>query len=90
MSLYSYLERQGMDPEVDPDSLPVLVATQRAVETAYYRACLSDSTYHGVNQGAKVNTVSLVVKDDRWSQFSTEDFEMLDRLVDKVIEERRS
>lgn len=86
MSLESYLQRNGINPDVDVSELTREEAHERAVETAYYNAVLSDSTYHGVNSNAKVDTISTIVKS--WDQFEPEDFEELDRAVDAVIEER--
>lgn len=90
MSMDGYLEREGLDPDQEPGDLSVMEAAERAVEEAYYRACLSDSTYHGVNHGAKVDHISRVVKSDSYPQFDPDDFAMLDRLTDKVIAERRA
>lgn len=90
MSLSGYLEREGLDPDVDPADLSVMEAAERVAEEAYYKACLSDSTYHGVNHSGKVDHITGVVKSDRYPQFGTDDFAMLDRLADKLIGERRS
>lgn len=86
MPLDDYLARNGIDPDRDVDDLSRQQAVERAVETAYYRARLSDSTYHGTNHNAKVNAVSTVVK--TWPQFDRDDFRKLDRAVDQVIDER--
>lgn len=86
----SYLEREGIDPDQSPEDLDVMDAVERVTEEAYYAACLSDSTYHGVNHRSKVNHVSAVCKRDRYPQFDRDDFAMLDRLVDKKIAERRA
>lgn len=90
MSLSGYLEREGLDPTEDPEDLSVMEAAERAAEEAYYKACLSDSTYHGVNHTAKVDHITGVVKSDHYPQFSSDDFRMLDRLTDKLIQERRA
>lgn len=81
-----YLERN--DLAVDPTDLSREDAIENAAERAYYRACLSDSTYHGVNHGAKVNAVSSIVK--RWDVFDVDDFREVDEAADQLIADRRA
>ena len=85
--LEAYLERQGIDTETDRDDLTEAEARERVVETAYYRAILSDSTHHGTNHGAKVTAVSNAVR--RYPQFDVDDFADLDRAADERIAERK-
>jgi len=82
----SYLERN--DLATDPTDLDREQAVENAAERAYYAACLSDSTYHGVNHGAKVDTVSSIVKS--WEQFDADDFVEVDDAADDLIESRRA
>lgn len=90
MTLASYLERQGLDPDADPADLSVMEAAERAVEKAYYKACLSDSTHHGVRRSAIVRELSWVVKTDQYPQFEPDDYSMLDEMTEKLIQERRA
>jgi len=85
--LNAYLSRQGIDADRDVSDLTEDEARELVVETAYYRACLSDSTYHGVNHGAKVTAVSNAVR--RYPQFTVDDFAELDEATDERIAERK-
>ena len=90
MTLENYLERRGLDPDEEPADLSVMEAVERAVERAYYKACLSDSTHHGVRRSAMVDTLSWVVKTDQYPQFDPDDYSMLDEMTEKLIQERRA
>lgn len=87
MATSDYLKRQGIDADKELSELSREEAKERAIETAYYNACLSDSTYHGVNHNAKVNTITSVVK--TWPQFDHTDFVELDDAADELIDSRR-
>lgn len=87
MTLESYLSDEGIDPDADVESLSRSDAKERAVHTAYYRAVLSDSTYHGIDRGAKVDAVTTAVKS--WPQFDHTDFREIDRAASELINERR-
>jgi len=83
----SYLRRQGLEPDVEIDSLELEQAVEYAIEIAYYQACLSDSTHHGINHNGKVNTITRAVK--HWPQFENpDDFATLDRAVGNVVRHR--
>lgn len=87
MTLESYLSDEGIDADRDVSDLTEDEARERAVHTAYYRAVLSDSTYHGIDRGAKVDAITHVVK--TWPQFDHNDFRELDRAASELINERR-
>ena len=86
MSLKTYLEKRGIDNR-DIDSKTRKEAKELVIHTGYYKAILSDSTYHGINHNAKIDYVGFVCKSDKFPQFDSSDFCELDKAIDKFIQD---